>query len=1138
MGVKWTDEQQKAISSRNGSLLVSAAAGSGKTAVLVERLLRFVTDEGRDIDKFLMITFTSAAAGELRAKIIDALSKKVAENSENRHLAKQMTLVHRAQISTIHAFCMQVLREHGHYLNIPSDFKIIDEGEGDILRRQVLDDILEEKYEKGEKTFQQMCAFLAGGRDDKTMTETILKLHSKSRSHPSPEKWLDTCASMYECGSDVWEKEIIKYVSELCTYLAGRVDTVMAEIKNDAVLDAAYTAVFANDKQNLMSLTGEKTWEELYENSKKISFMNLSSTRKCEDPELRDWAKAERDKVKTKLSSLCTKYLCKSSEQIKKENEALSPVAYELCRVAGELNRRFTEVKLERGYMDYSDLEHFTIELLVKSYDEEKDLVEPTQLAKEISDDFCEIMVDEYQDTNCIQDIIFRAISKDEKNLTMVGDLKQSIYRFRLADPTIFLAKYKAYKDYDEAEEGEARVVNLSRNFRSRPQVLDTCNRYFKLTMTERLGELDYTEREYLNPGKEPADSDINCESELVVINLDDAESDGEAVEVRDAEARYVASCICELHEEGVPYEDIVILLRSQVNRTPIYEGALRQLGIPCVSEKKEGILGTTEVSVILSFLQIIDNPLWDIPLVSVLRSPLFAFTADDLAGVRRCKNGAFYHALNACAKGEGELSQKASDFIKLLSEFRNKANEIGADELIWQVIEKTGARGMFGAMSEGNVRISNLKEFYNYAVRFEGGEFRGLHAFLSHIAYLTERDGDIGGDNTENGSGAVKIMSIHKSKGLEFPIVFMVDGNRKFNERDLTDQVIVHPKYGLGLNFRDNELRYECASVARNCIALTLKNEIKSEELRVLYVAMTRAKDKLIVVCAEKNADRRLEIAKNTALDGKVPPLELLGASSLDMWYLLPQAVDPGIFNVKVVDYCDIPSYSEEVKKAENSESAKAWQVETLSERFGFEYPYKNAIDSEGKLTATGMSHEGITTQRHFRRPRFLQKHGLTASEKGIAIHLVMQFVDFDKCTDKESVEREIERLYNEEYITREQYEVIPKSKIYGFFNSELGELTRNNKCRREFNFSRLVRVSENDTALLQGVVDLIIEVGDELVIVDFKSDASINDNNLSQYKRQLAVYKESVEAIFEKRVRDCYLYFIQQEKIIKSEK
>ncbi|MBR5479231.1 MAG: helicase-exonuclease AddAB subunit AddA [Clostridia bacterium] len=1138
MGVNWTQDQRKAIDSRNGTLLVSAAAGSGKTAVLVERLLKFVIEEGYDIDKFLMITFTNAAASELRAKIVDALSDKIATNPENRHLARQMNIVHRASISTIHAYCMQVLRSHGHYLGITSDFKIIDEGEGDILRRQVLEDLLEERYEKGDSDFMQMCAALAGRRDDLDMAENILKIHSKSRSHPNPKKWLSDCVSMYEENSDIWEREIAAYITEYCGHLVKKIDAVIAEIKIDPVIDAAYSGTLANDRQWLLSFTGDKTFAELYESAGKVDFLNLGSTRGCENPELREWAKDERGAVKDRLSKLCSKYLCKSPERFREEISKLAPVVREICDIVGELDDRFTAKKIERSAMDYSDLEHAAVKLLVESYDEKEDRVYPTPLAVELSDDFCEIMVDEYQDTNCIQDIIFRAISKDEKNITMVGDLKQSIYRFRLADPTIFLAKYKAFKDYDKARDGEPRVVNLAKNFRSREEVLDTCNKYFSLTMTERLGELNYTTREYLNPRDEIPESTMNCESELVVIDLDEKGRNDELPGTRDTEAKYIAARIKQMHEEGTPYEDFVILLRSQVGRAPIYENALREYGIPCVSEKKAGILGTVEISTIVSFLQIIDNPLWDIPLVAVLRSPLFAFTADDLACVRRYKRGAFYHALEECAKSESDISERVKEFLKILSEFRDMANETGTDELIWHILDSTGARGLFGAMHGGEFRIGNLHEFYNYAVRFESQGFKGLHAFLNHIAYITDRGGDIAGDNTESSGGAVKIMSIHKSKGLEFPIVFLVDGNRKFNEKDLSEQIIVHPKFGLGLNFRDNELGYECPTIAKNCIALQLKNEMKSEELRVLYVAMTRAKEKLIVMCTERNATRRLSLAENTVIGGDVSPIDLLNSANIDMWFLLPQAADNSIFEMKIVKDDEIAPPDTADEFIGDSAEFDEWRVEELKRRFAFEYPYEKAVNTEGKLTATGIAHESVSVHRHFKRPRFIQKTGLTASEKGIAIHLVMQFIDFEKCVDRASVEKEIDRLYEEEYLTREQYEVIPAGKIFAFFESELGKLVRGNNCRREFNFSRLVSVSDEDSALLQGVVDLMIEMPEGIVIVDFKSDSTINENNVAQYMRQLLVYKESLEIILKKPVCDCYLYFIQHEKIIKSEK
>lgn len=1130
MAVKWTDDQLKAIESRGGTLLVSAAAGSGKTAVLVERLLRRVMNERIDIDKFLMITYTNAAASELRAKIISSLSDKIAENPRDKHLAKQMRIVHRANISTIHAYCTQVLRTHGHLINVPSDFKIVDENEAKILKMRTLDALLEDEYEKNSDEFRLLCDYLGGERDDRKIAETILSLHSKSRTHPNPKKWLDACAEMYAENKGDWQEKVTDHIREICEYMRSRLETLINSVMEDPAIADAYHTTLISDMVNIKALCAAENWDEMCAAIAKIEFDKLPAARKVEDEMLKNLVKSERGWIKDEIKALRSKYLCRGNDRIARETEELSPVAKKLCALAEELDARFNEAKLSRGELDYADLEHKALELLVSDYDEVKDVVTPTELARELSLDFCEIMVDEYQDSNCIQDVIFRSVSKNERNLTMVGDLKQSIYRFRLADPTIFLRKYKTFAEYDNAKEGEARVVNLSKNFRSRAEVLDACNSYFSLTMSERMGEIDYTEREYLNLGANYEPSEIDCSTELVLIDLKEEDDDGElSYGAREIEAGYIATKIIELVNGGKNYGDIVILLRSLSGRTEIYERVLREYGIPCACEKSEGVLGTVESGILISLLQTIDNPLWDVSLVSALRSPLFGFTADDLAFVRRQKRGFFYDALKAASKTDSETGKKCAEFLSLLEEFRTLAGEIAADELIWKLLDRTRARGMFGAMENGEVRVAHLHDVYRAAERFEQGGFKGLHAFLNHISKILEVGGDIANTSSMENTDVVRIMSIHKSKGLEFPIVFMADCNRIFNEMDLREQVIVHPKYGIGLNYRNLKLRAENPTIARQCIEIALRDEMKSEELRVLYVAMTRAREKLIMLCTEKNAEGRIEKALGMCSGKEISPIALLRAHSADLWFLLPHFANESMFKFTEVKKSSIP-LPEVNFETDEENSADEAQVSELRARFSFEYPYTDAVGTESKLTATGIAHSGISRRRHFARPQFKKDEKLSPTERGIALHLAMQLIDFSKCETLSGVKAELLRLKDGEYLSNEQFDVIDANKIFAFFCSDLGKLAMSSpNMRREFAFSRLVKAAGDDTALLQGVVDLMFEHEGGLVLVDFKSDRTMDEDVKKQYARQLDVYAEAVEAIMKRKVLSRHIYYLR---------
>ena len=1148
--VCWTEDQLRAIESRDGTLLVSAAAGSGKTAVLVERLLRRVERDGADIDRFLMITYTNAAASELRAKIIDAIAKRLADAPDDRRMARQARIVHRAKISTIHAYCTQVLRTHGHLRGIADDFKIMDEGEAEALRRQALCDLLEEEYGAARPEFLALCDALCGERDDRRLEESVLLLHQKSRSHPDPAQWLWRSAAAYDMAGlvsaeqTIWGREILAHARAVCEYLITRIDAACAALAADSALEAAYAPALCRDRENLRALEAAQRWDDMVRGAQTMEFMRLSGVRNCESPELRDWIKAERNDVKREVGKLCERLLCKDSAPALSELRALHPAAQELCRLAGALEERYHACKLRRGVLDYNDLEHEAVALLVEKYDEERDIVTPTALARELSQEFCEIMVDEYQDANCVQDILFRAVSRGEQNLTMVGDLKQSIYRFRLADPTIFLRKYKTFLPYEDAQPGQARVVNLSRNFRSRAEVLQSCNDYFSCTMSEQLGELAYTEREFLNPGAAYPEAAADYRSELMLLDLAEERAAEEELlpSAREMEARCIAARISALVREGFPlaqgaaqYGDIVILLRSLSGRAEVYERALREYGIPCVSDKSEGLLGTVEVGIMLSFLQTIDNPLWDVPLVSTLRSPMFGFTADELAEIRRHKAGFFCDALRACAKGETDCARKCAAFLQLLSELRAVAGELPVDELLWRIYDRTGARGLFGAMEEGQSRVAHLLALYQYAQRFEAGGFRGLHAFLDRVAHVTEQGGDIDAGQAEERAGAVRIMSIHKSKGLEFPIVFLADCNRRFNRMDLQEPVLTHPALGLGLMYRDQALRYECPSLARICISLALEREMKSEELRILYVGMTRAKEKLILACTERDAAARLTRARMMAADGAVSPMALLHAAQTDLWFLLPECARPSTFMLRELGKDAIAPPAGYLPEQAHAAGAEPWRIEALRARFSFQYPFADAVNAEGKLTATGLSHEGMTRRRHFARPQFMQERGLTPTERGIALHLAMQLIDYARTGSVSEIEGELSRLRAQEFFTDEQVRAVSAQKLFAFFTSELGRRAlASRRVLREFHFSRLVPAGAGSSALLQGVVDLMFEENGALVLIDFKSDRQIREESVRQYTRQLAVYAEALEAIMQQPVSQRALFFLQSGRTI----
>ena len=648
-------------------------------------------------------------------------------------------------------------------------------------------------------------------------------------------------------------------------------------VEGDEALARAYLPAFSQDDQNLKRLRSalDASWDAAAEAFAEFTFPRLGALRNYEDEAKKQLVRAVREDIKKEISRMGESWFSRPSAALRQELARLAPAAQGLIRAVEELEQSYAAEKRRKNCLDYSDLEHFARTLLVEDYDEQADAVTPAPFAQELSREYAEIMVDEYQDSNCVQDVLFRALSQGERNLVMVGDLKQSIYRFRLADPTIFLKKYRSFAPWAQARPGEPRVVCLSRNFRSRPEVLEACNRLFSTVMSEGLGDLAYTESEYLYPGAAypPLDGQ-DVRAEAAVLDLEDLRA-GENGELppaaREVEARWIAGRIRELVDGGfrvldrerggtrpVEYGDIVILMRSLADKAAVYEAALKAAGIPCTSDKAAGLLDTPEVTMVVSLLSAVDNPLMEVPLVSALRSPMFGFTADDLSYIRRV-GGSFAHALTVTAREEGQgTPAKCRGFLALLSELRDLAADLPCDKLIWRVYRKTNALGLIGALPDGEARQRNLLRFYQYAQDFERSGYRGLYAFLERLARLAEQ-GETLAAPAAAGAGAVRIMTIHKSKGLEFPVVILADCNRQFNYSDTTEQVLIHPELGLGLTVRDLERRVEYPSLARLAVAQKLTREMKSEEMRVLYVALTRAREKLILVCTLPSAASRL---------------------------------------------------------------------------------------------------------------------------------------------------------------------------------------------------------------------------------------------------------------------------------------
>lgn len=1156
--IRLTENQKRAVYTRGSSVLVSAAAGSGKTKVLVERLMAYMTDpeNPRDVNTFLIITYTRAAAAQLRDRIIEGINERAAAEPSNRRLRRQTALCYQAKIGTIHSFCTTVLRENCHLAALAPDFRVIEEERAQQIKESVLDRLLEKRYESigTDGDFRLLADTVGAGRDDSRLSALVLELHGKMLSNAWPERWVRGqeealfAHGVSDIAQTIWGRVLTDDALEKSEYWTARMgECVSALADAPEKIKNAYLDSFAHSHEDLCRLSRALRlgWDEARK-ALPVEFPRLGSLRGSPDPELSDRVKSVREMCRKAMEKLTADF-SDSSECLLDEMRQTAPAMRALLRLVLRFDELYSQEKRRRGFVDFSDLEHIALGLL---YDAEKDA--PTELAREISSRFTEIMVDEYQDVNEVQELIFRCISRGEKNLFMVGDVKQSIYRFRLADPTIFLEKYRSFAPDEEAEQGASRRILLRENFRSRRCILQGANHIFKNIMSRRLGELDYDGDAALRHGAEYYDEEHETpvSFEILTSPPQDEEDSPDRITL---EARHVAARIKQLVESGAPvtdsgsmraagYGDCVILLRSPGSAGRIYRRALAEAGVPVVSEQGGGFFTSVEVSVAVSLLAVIDDPHQDVALISVLRSPVFGFSSDDLAAIRACDRAKdFYSALCLHA----EISEKSKAFLDTLARFRALAPDLSASELLRCVYTDLDMPALCSAMSDGAARRANLMLLLDYARRFEENGYRGLFRFVAWLEKLAERGDEpsVGGESVS----AVRIMSIHKSKGLEFPFVFIPDTARRFNMSDTTASVLVHSKLGLGPKFTDLDRRVEYPTAARRAISAQLRRETLSEEMRVLYVGATRAQEKLFFSCVWKDPQKKLEKIRQES-SSPVSPLVLEGCGSFSEW-LAHCAVQP---DSPVQLFVVQPQRAENTAGIQKKQSEQAINEQIISEiesRLKFEYPWKAASELPSKLTATEMKGRSeveseayelvISAQNSFRMPDFARREKpLTAVQRGVAHHLVLQHMDFSASDSPESIALEVERLEKHGFITPEQAKAVDPAAVYGFFVSPIGRrVLTAESVRREFKFSLMCPAeefydnAEGEKLLLQGVVDCCIEEQGEITIIDYKTDY-VNKNTIQAradyYRGQLRAYAAAMQRITGMPVRETVLYFL----------
>lgn len=1125
MGVSWTTEQQQVIDLRNRNILVSAAAGSGKTAVLVERIVKIITDKNHpvDIDHLLIVTFTNAAAAEMRERIGNAIEKALDEQPGDEHLLRQLTLIHNAQITTIDSFCLYVVRNHFHEIDLEPNFRIGDEGELKLLREDVLGRVLEQNYEEPSEAFSDFVEGYASGRTDAALNEMILQLYEFSRSYPWPEKWLDSFVGAYsiETREELDRAEWLAPLTENICFVLKDCEQLLKQALAITQQDDGpdmYEKAVQSDLEKYEGLSRLTSFCELSGALSDIKYDRLASSRGFEgDPDKLELVKSLREQAKDVVKKLCRQYFFCSPEMMIEQLERTEPMLEEVVRLIKQFADEFAAAKRRKNLVDFHDVEHFALQILV---DEETEKAKKT--AEEFRDTFEEIMIDEYQDSNEVQETLLRSISREERgenNIFMVGDVKQSIYRFRLARPELFMKKYDSYS----LEESTTQRIDLHKNFRSREEVLTCTNDIFYKIMARSLGNVEYDAEAALYPGASyPVSADFIPEILLADSN-DELLEDTELTDKKTLEAKIVAEEIKHLMKtqpvtdkaagtlRAARYSDIVILLRSLSGWADSLVEVLNENGIPAHTVSSTGYFSTVEVQTVLSMLRLLDNPRQDIPMAAVLRSPMAGLTDEELA-VLRLEDGSvpFHEAVLELAEGlyeedgQKEISDSEADseadqkqgrnadgkkeddiettahrkllkFYKKYRQLRQLVPDTPIHELIEIILRETGYGHYVAAMPAGNRRTANLNMLLEKAAAYEKTSYKGLFHFVRYIDELQKYDVDFGeADMVGENEDVVRIMSIHKSKGLEFPIVIVSGMGKNFNKQDTRSKMVLHPELGIGLDYMDGKKRIKSPTIAKKAIAKQIDLENLGEELRVLYVALTRAKEKLILTGTLKDAPEKLEFFRQQANLSKAAdrPLSYLtreGASGYLDW-ILPAVLSYGDkYPVRIVEAAELVLDEVENQLEQNEDlterigeikAADPQLVGQLKQRFSQRYPYQVDVLRKNKYSVSELKHRAMREKFEAEQeetipafleepvtptiPLFIQRQGSVEQEtpnrgalRGTAVHRVMECYDF---ASEKSVHEQMEAMEKEEKITADMRALVKEQIVADFVSSETG--------------------------------------------------------------------------------------------------
>lgn len=1302
--VSWTEDQQKAILTRDCNILVAAAAGSGKTAVLVERIIKIVTDEDRptDIDKLLVVTFTNAAASEMRERIAAAISKELHKNPQSKLLQRQLTLLNKSSITTIHSFCLEVIRSNFHVVDLDPNFRIADATEAVLLKQEALEELFEERYVSiaeqqiaADSSFLNLVEAYSNNKEDLGLQGIVLSLYNFSMSSTDPTKWLLQAAEDfnikdgYNLSDTPWATVLMEDTQiELLGIEKVMIKALRIIEENEAI--TLYNEVFKGDLAAISDIisASKNSFKNLTDTIELLSFPKLPTIRACKDKEKQKAVQDIRNKVKKQLQELQGQIVTANSETAVEDIKKLYPLMLELSQLVIDLQEKYKQKKKERSIIDFNDFEHYCLHILMQKNEQgevvldEQGKPEPSSVAIQLRNKYEEILIDEYQDSNMVQETLLNIISREKigaPNVFMVGDVKQSIYRFRQARPELFLGKYSSYSKEDGAK---TRKITLYKNFRSREPVINAVNYIFKGIMCKNIGDLDYTDEEALNLGayfedlkdegvvggpvelhlieKEAVDiTDENSDSEeenqsSTTENEDSSKvAEDETPTNIQLEARIVAKRIKELMQHNdenafkvydknikeyrfVDYKDIVILLRATSNWAPSFLEELKIEGIPVYADTGTGYFNTVEIQIIMSLLQIIDNPRQDIPMLSVLRSPIGGFTSEQLVDMRIGQREiTFYEAMVNFQKNKEEtiqddnskeiqiikpeaeaeepenessasenslITQKLTKFLKRLDHWRRICKYMPIDEFIWYLYTDTGYYGYIGAMPGGMQRQANLRVLFQRAKQYEETSYKGLFNFINFINKLKVSSGDMGSAKTlgEN-ENVVRIMSIHKSKGLEFPVVFLSGTGKNFNLMDINKSILFHHELGYGPDYVDPIRRISYPTVLKQALRKKIKIESLSEEMRVLYVAFTRAKEKLIITGSMKNIEKNISRMSSSLEESteKLGEYEILKAESYLDW-IVPSVIrhkdgkmlreligieddnvnlleHPSSWQVRFWNRDDIVKAQEIEEETPLSTEEKLFNLqkkvtddqnlEEIDKRLGFKYKYDMATKMPTVLTVTELKRkfnveltegesETMYMPKLISKPKFLEKtKGLTPAEKGTAMHAVVQRLDLSKVANKGEIELQIQTYMEKLLMSEQEGKSIRTEKLVKLFKTELGQRMvmahSLNILKREVPFHMEISSSEiyknlpidiygEEKIMLQGIIDCYFEENGEIILVDYKTDSVKNGEVnvlVEKYRSQLDYYARALEATLQKKVKESYLYLFSIDEAVKVE-